>query len=107
MDTQAFSNFLLEAGKSVLQKKITSEIQKQIGGNLPPNLLNKRLQGLIPEGAVEKPLDTKGVGGLLQGLLPLPSENLKTKDDHTDQKEEEGKREDAAKSFFKNLFNSP
>ncbi len=107
VDTQAFSNFLLKAGKSVLQKKITSEIQKQIGGNLPANLLNKRLQGLIPEGAVEKPLDTKGVGGLLQGLLPLPYENLKTMDDHTHQKEEEGKPEDAAKTLFKNLFNSP
>jgi len=107
VDTQAFSKFLLEAGKSVLQKKITSEIQKQIGGNLPANLLNKRLQGLIPSGAVEKPLDTKGVGGLLQGLVPLPSENLKTKDDRTDQKEEEGKPEDAAKGLLKNLFNSP
>jgi len=107
VDTQAFSNFLLEAGKSVLQKKITSEIQKQIGGNLPANLLNKRLQGLIPSGAVEKPLDTKGVGGLLQGLLPLPYENLKTMDDRTDQKEKEAKPEDAAKSLFKNLLNSP
>ena len=107
VDTQAFTNFLLDAGKSVLQKKITSEIQKQIGGNLPGNLLTEGLQGLIPSGAVEKPLDTKGVGGLLQGLLPLPSENLKTKDDHTNQKEEEGKPEDAAKSLFKNLFNSP
>ena len=107
VDTQAFSNFLLEARKSVLQKKITSEIQKQIGGNLPANLLNKRLQGLIPSGAVEKPLDTKGVGGLLQGLLPLPYENLKTMDDRTDQKEKEAKPEDAAKSLFKNLLNSP
>jgi uncharacterized protein (TIGR03546 family) len=107
VDTQAFSNFLLEAGKSVLQKKITSEIQKQIGGNLPANLLNKRLQGLIPSGAVEKPLDTKGVGGLLQGLLPLPYEKLKTMDDRTDQKEKEAKPEDAAKSLFKNLLNSP
>jgi hypothetical protein len=43
----------------------------------------------------------------LQGLLPLPSENLKTKDYHTHQKEEEGKPEDAAKGLLKNLFNSP
>ena len=106
VDTQAFSNFLLEAGKSVLQKKITAEIQKQIGGNLPANLLNERLQGLIPEGAGEKSFDKNGVGGFLEGLLPLPSENLKTKDDHTDQKEEEAKPEDAAKSLFKNLLNS-
>ena len=106
VDTQAFSNFLLEAGKSVLQKKITAKIQKQIGGNLPANLLNERLQGLIPEGAGEKSFDKNGVGGFLEGLLPLPSENLKTKDDHTDQKEEEDKPEDAAKSLFKNLLNS-
>jgi hypothetical protein len=106
VDTQAFSNFLLEAGKSVLQKKITAEIKKQIGGNLPANLLNERLQGLIPEGAGEKSFDKNGVGGFLEGLLPLPSENLKTKDDHTDQKEEGDKPEDSAKSLFKNLLNS-
>jgi hypothetical protein len=106
VNTEAFSNFLLEAGKSVLQKKITSEIQKQIGGNLPTTLLNERIQGLIPEGAGEKSFDKNGVGGILQGLLPLSSENLKTKDDHTDQKEEEAKPEDAAKSLFKNLLNS-
>ena len=106
VDTQAFSNFLLEAGKSVLQKKITSEIQKQIGGNLPANLLNERLQGLIPGGAGEKSFDTKAVGELLQGLLPLPSETQKTKDDRTDQKEEEGKPNDATKSLFKSLLNS-
>jgi uncharacterized protein (TIGR03546 family) len=106
VNTEAFSNFLLEAGKSVLQKKITSEIQQQIGGNLPATLLNERLQGLIPGGAGEKSFDKNGVGGILQGLLPLPSENLKTKDEHTDQKEEEAKPEDAAKSLFKNLLNS-
>ena len=106
VDTQAFSNFLLEAGKSVLQKKITSEIQKQIGGNLPANLLHERLQGLIPGGTGEKSFDTKAVGELLQGLLPLPSETQKTKDDRTEQQEEEGKPEDAAKSLFKNLLNS-
>ena len=106
VDTQPFSNFLLEAGKSVLQKKITSEIQKQIGGNLPANLLNGHLQGLIPGSAGEKSLDTNGLGGLLQGLLPLPSETQKTKDDRTDQKEEEGKPDDAAKSLFKNLLKS-
>ena len=106
VDTQAFSNFLLEAGKSVLQKKITSEIQKKIGGNLPENLLNEPLQGLIPGGAVEKSFDTKAVGELLQGLLPLPSETQKTKHDRADQKEEEGKPDDAAKSLFKNLLNS-
>ena len=106
MDTQAFSNFLLEAGKSVIQKKITSEIHKQIGGNLPTNLLNEHLQGVIPGGAGEKSLDTNAVEGLLQGLLPLPSEIQKTKDDRADQKEEEGKPEDAAKSLFKNLLNS-
>ena len=106
VDTQAFSNFLREAAKSVLQKKITSEIQKQIGGNLPANLLNERLQGLIPGGAGEKSFDTKAVGELLQGLLPLPSETQKTKDDRTEQQEEEGKPEDAAKSLFKNLLNS-
>ncbi len=106
VDTQAFSNFLLEAGKSVPQKKITAEIQKQIGGNLPANLLNERLQGLIPGGAGEKSFDTKAAGELLQGLLPLPSETEKTKDDRADQKEKEGKPEDAAKSLFKNLLNS-
>jgi len=107
VDTQAFSNFLLEAGKNVLKKKISSEIQKQIGGNLPGNLLNERLQDLIPGGAGEKSLDTKGVGGLLQRLLPHPSETQKTKDDRTDQKDDEGKPEDAAKSLFKNLLNNP
>jgi len=107
VDTQAFSNFLLEAGKNVLKKKISSEIQKQIGGNLPANLLNERLQDLIPDGAGEKSLDTKGIGGLLQRLLPHPSETQKTKDDRTDQKDDEGKPEDAAKSLFKNLLNSP
>ena len=106
VDTQAFSNFLREAAKSVLQKKITSEIQKQIGGNLPANLLNEHLQGLILGSAGEKSLDTKPVGGLLQGLLPLPSETQKTKDDRTEQQEEEGKPEDAAKSLFKNFLNS-
>jgi len=107
VDTQAFSNFLLEAGKNVLKKKISSEIQKQIGGNLPANLLNEQLQDLIPGGAGEKSLDTKGVGGLLQRLLPHPSETQKTKDDRTDQKDDEGKPEDAAKSLFKNLLNNP
>jgi len=106
VNTEAFSNFLLEAGKSVLQKKITSEIQKQIGGNLPATLLNERLQGLIPRDAGEKSFDANGVGGILQGLLPLPSEIQKTKYDHTDQKEEEAKPEDEAKSLFKNLLNS-
>jgi uncharacterized protein (TIGR03546 family) len=106
VDTQAFSNFLREAAKSVLQKKITSEIQKQIGGNLPANLLHERLQGLIPGGAGEKSFDTKAVGELLQGLLPLPSETQKTKDDRTDKQEEEGKPEDSAKSLFKSLLNS-
>jgi hypothetical protein len=106
VDTQPFSNFLLEAGKSVLQKKITSEIQKQIGGNPPANLLNGHLQDLILGSVGEKSLDTNGIGGLLQGLLALPSETQKTKDDRTDQKEEEGKPDDAAKSLFKNLLNS-
>jgi len=106
VDTQAFSNFLREAANSVLQKKITSEIQKQIGGNLPANLLNERLQGFIPGSTGEKSFDTKAVGELLQGLLPLPSETQKTKDDRTEQQEEEGKPEDAAKSLFKNLLNS-
>ena len=106
VDTQAFSNFLLEAGKSVLQKKITSEIQKQIGGNLPGNLLDGDLQNLIPGGTGQKLLDTKGAGGLLQGLLPLQSGAQETKDDSPGQKEEEDKPEDAAKSLFNNLLNS-
>ena len=106
VDTQAFSNFLLEAGKSVLQKKITSEIQKQIGGNLPGNLLDGNLQNLIPGGTGQKLLDTKGAGGLLQGLLPLQSGAQETKDDSPSQKEEEDKPEDAAKSLFNNLLNS-
>ena len=42
----------------------------------------------------------------MQGLLLLPSETQKTKDDRTDQKEEEGKPDDADKSLFKNLLNS-
>ena len=106
VDTQAFSNFLLEAGKSVLQKKITSEIQKQIGGNLPGNLLDGNLQNLIPGGTGQKLLDTKGAGGLLQGLLPFQSGAQETKDDSPSQKEEEDKPEDAAKSLFNNLLNS-
>jgi hypothetical protein len=51
-------------------------------------------------------LDTKGAGGLLQGLLPFQSGVQETKDDSPGQKEEEDKPEDAAKSLFNNLLNS-
>ena len=105
VDTQVFSSFLLEAGKSVLQKKITSEIQKQIGGNLPGNLLNESLQDLIPGGVGQKSLDTKRIGGLLQGLLPLQSETPKTTEEYPNQKEaEEENLQDAAKKLFNNLL---
>ena len=105
VDTQVFSSFLLEAGKSVLQKKITSEIQKQIGGNLPGNLLDESLQDLIPGGVGQKSLDTKRIGGLLQGLLPLQSETPKTTEEYPNQKEaEEENLQDAAKKLFNNLL---
>lgn len=104
VNTQVFANFLLEAGKSILQKKITSEIQKQMGGNLPGNLLEESLQGLILGGAGQKSLDTNRIGGLLPGLLPLQSEAQKTVEEYPKQKEEESKPEDAAKRLFNNLL---
>ena len=107
VDTKAFTDVLLEAGKGVLKNKINSEIQKQIGDNVPKGLLDGLLQGSKETGSNPSPDQKAGsfdTGGLLQGLIPEP----KTESTPEAKKEEEKKTkpEDAAKSLFNNFLNN-
>ena len=132
VDTKAFTNVLLEAGKGVLKNKITSEIQNQIGDNLPEGLLDGGLKGLIPGGDEKNPNNEGGAGGLLEGLFPgsdkpnqgqdsnkpdagglfqglIPNQTPAPENkDQEEKKEEENKPkpEDAAKSLFNNFLNN-
>ena len=131
VDTKAFTNVLLEAGKGIIKDKITSEIQKQIGGNLPEGILDGGLKGILPggdnpntnnngssllQGLIPGSDDPKQdqnankpeVGGLLQGLLPGQTPAPENKEENPEEKKEEEtkpKPEDAAKSILNNFLN--
>ena len=133
VDTKAFTDVLLEAGKGIIKDKITSEIQKQIGDNLPEGILDGGLKGILPgsDNTGKNPSNNPGgllegllpgtnqpkenqnenkpdVGGLLQGLIPGQTPAPEKKEESTEEKKEEEKKpkpEDAAKNLLNNFLN--
>ena len=108
VDTKAFTDVAIEAGKGILKNKLNTEIQKQLGDNVPEGLLDGLLPGSKDPNnpSSEKKPGGFDAGGLLKGLIPGQSPAPEKKDTNPeDKKETETKPEDAAKSIFDNFLN--
>ena len=112
VETKAIQDAVLEAGKGILKNKLNSEIQKQLGDNVPEGLLD----GILPGSKDSKNNTSNGEkpsgfdpGGLFQGLIPGQSSDAEKKKEAPEEKKEEEnkpKPEDAAKSLFNNFLNN-